>query len=48
VFAVAHDAYQKIPVKDLCAMLRPGGVLVDVKGMLDPTQIEGEIEYWSL
>jgi UDP-N-acetyl-D-glucosamine/UDP-N-acetyl-D-galactosamine dehydrogenase len=48
VLAVAHDAYRKRPVADLCAMVKRGGVLVDVKGVLDASQLDNSLEYWSL
>jgi len=48
MLAVAHRAYQEMPRTQICACLRPGGVLMDVKSMLDSTEIPAEICYWCL
>ncbi len=47
VLAVGHAAYLADPGR-LPAMLRPGGVLVDVKSVLDPAALRADIRYWSL
>jgi len=48
IYAVKHDFYQKLPPEDLLSRLRLGGVLVDVKGVLDPETIPSSLHYWSL
>ena len=40
VVAVAHDAYARITVEELAARLVPGGVVVDVKSVLDRRQLD--------
>jgi len=35
ILAVPHAAYRKLAVQDLLAKVRPGGIVVDVKGVLD-------------
>jgi len=47
VLAVGHSDYLADPGR-LVAMLRPGGVLVDVKSVLDPSRLRADIRYWSL
>ncbi len=47
VLAVGHADYLADPGR-LLAMLRPGGVLVDVKSVLDPASLRADIRYWSL
>jgi len=47
VLAVGHADYLADPGRVL-AMLRPGGVLVDVKSVLDPASLRADIRYWSL
>ena len=46
VFAVRHQAFVARG-SDLKRLLAPGGVLVDVKRVLDPRDLE-DIHYWSL
>jgi UDP-N-acetyl-D-galactosamine dehydrogenase len=48
VLAVAHDEYKKMPVGDLLACVRKGGVVVDVKGMIDPARVPAGLSAWSL
>lgn len=48
ILAVAHHAYIEKPIRSLLAGLRPGGVVVDVKSVLDPTAIPNGLTYWSL
>ena len=48
VLAVAHSDYRERPARELVGMLRPGGVLIDVKSMLAADDIPDGITYWSL
>ena len=48
ILAVSHRAFVELPVETLVAMLRPGGVLVDVKSMLQPSALPQGQRYWSL
>jgi UDP-N-acetyl-D-galactosamine dehydrogenase len=48
VLAVAHDEFKRKSTAELCELLAPGGVLVDVKSMLDPKTIPSNVIYWSL
>lgn len=47
ILAVPHRTYLQKP-EDLPAMLRKGGILVDVKSVIDRTIIPGNLRYWSL
>ncbi len=48
VLAVSHRWYLRTGQARLVAMIHDGGVLVDVKSVLDPNQTERGIRYWSL
>jgi UDP-N-acetyl-D-galactosamine dehydrogenase len=49
IFAVAHDQFKQLSVSKIVAMLKPdGGVIVDVKSMLDLKTIPPPYIYWSL
>jgi UDP-N-acetyl-D-galactosamine dehydrogenase len=49
IFAVSHREYVERPLEFFLDRLRPGGVLVDVKSVLDPSRIPaGRVSYWSL
>ena len=47
VLAVPHEAYRCDPAS-LFARVRPGGLLVDVKSVLAPTELPPTLRYWSL
>jgi UDP-N-acetyl-D-galactosamine dehydrogenase len=46
IIAVGHKAYRD--TSRLLAMVRSGGVIVDVKGLLDRSDVPKGIRYWSL
>ena len=48
ILAVPHESYRAMPIRDLTAMLRPDGVLIDVKSMLRTEDIPTAMTYWSL
>jgi UDP-N-acetyl-D-galactosamine dehydrogenase len=48
ILAVSHEWYLGQGQARLMAMLHDGGVLVDVKSVLDPSRIDRAIRYWSL
>ncbi len=48
IFAVCHKWYLGLGQARLSSMIREGGVMVDVKGVLDPLAVERGIRYWSL
>ncbi|MGP9820433.1 nucleotide sugar dehydrogenase [Salinarimonas sp. NSM] len=48
VLAVPHRAYRETPPAALLARVREGGVVVDVKSILDPADVPPGLTYWSL
>ena len=50
IVAVAHKSFSDLSLTDLLAPLRSRkqGVLIDVKSILDPSQIPTSIKYWRL
>jgi UDP-N-acetyl-D-glucosamine/UDP-N-acetyl-D-galactosamine dehydrogenase len=48
VLAVPHAAYLAMSPAELAQRLRPGGILMDVKSVLDPVAIPDGVRYWSL
>jgi UDP-N-acetyl-D-galactosamine dehydrogenase len=48
VLAVAHAEYAEMGPRGIAGLVRPGGVLVDVKSMLRPRDVPAAIRYWSL
>ena len=48
VIAVSHQFYKALPVGELTRRVRKGGVILDVKSMLSPSQIPDGVTYWSL
>ncbi len=48
VLAVAHRAYPERVEADLPRLLRPDGVVIDVKAALDPAMLGTKMHYWSL
>ena len=48
IVAVAHDEYRALGVEKLAAMVREGGVFVDVKSMFAPSSVTPRLRYTSL
>jgi UDP-N-acetyl-D-galactosamine dehydrogenase len=48
ILAVAHRAYDDLLADQICGMVAEGGILIDVKGRLNPGQVRNDISYWSL
>ncbi len=48
MLAVPHDDYLELQGEKLNAMLVRDGVLVDIKGRVDPGSLRTDIVYWSL
>ncbi len=48
VIAVGHDVFKAKPISEIVGLLADGGVVVDVKSMLDPKEIPAHVAYWSL
>ena len=48
VLAVGHREYLIQPLADICRCVRPGGVLMDVKSVLEEENLPSNIHYWCL
>jgi len=48
VLAVGHDFYKQLPMEFWSHAIHPGGVLMDVKSLLDPTSLPDTHVYWCL
>ncbi len=48
VFAVSHKQYLSMPLHQLTANLKRGGVLMDVKSAVNKSDLRSDIVYWSL
>jgi UDP-N-acetyl-D-galactosamine dehydrogenase len=48
VLAVPHRTFRDMSADVLCAMLTPGGVLIDVKSAVERNRVPAGIGYWSL
>ncbi len=48
VVAVGHRMYRQAPPASLASYLRSGGVLMDVKSIVDSAGLPEDIRYWSL
>lgn len=48
VLAVSHREYREMAAESLFGMLKPGGLLVDVKSCIPRSRVPEGIAYWSL
>ena len=48
IVAVAHTQYVSGGVGKIEALLKPGGVLIDVKSLFAPSEVSADTNYWSL
>ena len=48
VIAVSHKEYLAMGQAKICALVKDGGVIADVKSALDPHKMDRGIKYWSL
>lgn len=48
ILAVTHQVYLDMSYNQLLACLCSGGVLMDVKSVLDPSLLSPDVNYWSL
>jgi UDP-N-acetyl-D-glucosamine/UDP-N-acetyl-D-galactosamine dehydrogenase len=48
ILAVPHRQYMEMPTRSLLGLVRDGGVVVDVKSVLDPGEVDRGLHYWSL
>ncbi len=48
IIAVPHRQFLDKAPRDLLSLVRNGGVVIDVKSILEPEQIDRDLRYWSL
>jgi UDP-N-acetyl-D-galactosamine dehydrogenase len=48
IVAVSHEQYRALGAAGIRSLLRPGGVVVDIKGVFRPADFEPGYHYWSL
>ena len=48
VYAVPHDVFRHMPGQKMTNLLTQGGVFVDVKSALKPSDVPSHVSYWSL
>jgi UDP-N-acetyl-D-galactosamine dehydrogenase len=48
ILAVSHKWYLELGQTGIQSMIRDGGVLVDIKSVLDPARTVRRIRYWSV
>jgi UDP-N-acetyl-D-galactosamine dehydrogenase len=48
VLAVSHKKYLELGPKKILSSIKDGGIFIDVKSALHPSQMERGIRYWSL
>lgn len=48
VYAVPHNQFNSLDMAEIRSMVRPGGVVIDVKSRLDADLVKKEFTYWSL
>jgi UDP-N-acetyl-D-galactosamine dehydrogenase len=48
VLAVPHQQFLSLHGEKLLELVRPRGVVVDVKSMLSPAHVPTSLSYWSL
>jgi UDP-N-acetyl-D-galactosamine dehydrogenase len=48
ILAVSHKEYLEMGQAKLCAMVKKGGVIADVKSAMEPGKVDRGISYWSL
>ena len=48
ILAVPHREFLSMPRSELLAPLSPGGILVDIKSALSPSELPPGVVYWSL
>jgi len=48
IIAVGHKAYRDMGADKLMALVRHGGVVMDLKSVLRPEKVDRAIKYWSL
>lgn len=48
VVAVAHHQVRALGADKICDMVKPGGVVIDIKSIVNPEALPEHLSYWSL
>ena len=48
IVAVAHDEYLNFTADDFNKNMKDNGILIDIKSIYEPSQMEGKLKYWRL
>lgn len=48
IYAVPHRQFEEMPISELTSMVTKGGVIVDIKSCLKPSELPSHLTYWSL
>ncbi|MNX74449.1 UDP-N-acetyl-D-glucosamine 6-dehydrogenase [compost metagenome] len=48
ILAVGHRQFVEMPLDRLLSGLNPGGVLIDIKSIIEPKSVPDTVHYWSL
>lgn len=48
VVAVAHEEYLNLKAEDFNNMMKENGILIDIKSIYNPSDMEGKLKYWRL
>src|SRR5690606_11324711 len=48
ILAVSHKEYKNMPRAELLGHMAKGGLLVDIKSLIKPDEVEPDYHYWSL
>ncbi len=48
ILAVSHEQFLESGVDALTDRLKPGGILIDVKSVLDDSKLRSDVQYWGL
>lgn len=48
VLATAHDVYRNLKINDLEKLFGENKVLIDIKGIIKPSELSSEVSYWKM
>ncbi len=48
IVAVAHKEYTTLTADDFNRLMKPNGILIDIKSIYTPSEMEGKLKYWRL
>ena len=48
IVAVAHDEYKAMAAEDFNKIMKENGILLDIKSIYNPSEMEGKLKYWRL